>query len=318
MRLVHYASSDETNRPGTPPNKSSLRWKRAGDGRWILRWIKLVAILSLWLFFFGIVIVVQCWMSALRHPNRWKIVSRCMRSLTGLMRVILNIQVKVDGNVRQFAGGGYVIVSNHLGYLDGIVLGSLLPVIFVSKQEVKSWPLIGQWTALCGTVFINRERKGLIPLAVKEISRRLEQQANILLFPEGASTNGERILPFQTAPFAAALRSGAIIVPVTLSYQTIDGQPVSATNRDLIYWYGDMGFFPHLWKLLALRQVKVRVTIQPTLDCSEYENDSAGRRRLADDCYHRILGQINRRVKEDGKGHRQSGIHRRFQPRTKK
>ena len=108
---------------------------------------------------------------------------------------ILNIKITVEGDAGQLERGGYVIISNHFGYLDGIVLGSLFPVIFVSKQEVKSWPVIGQWTTLCGTVFINRQSKGLIPLAVKEMSQKLEQQANILLFPEGAATNGERHAP---------------------------------------------------------------------------------------------------------------------------
>ena len=75
-----------------------------------------------------------------------------------------------------------------------------------------------------------------------------------MLFPEGAATNGERMLPFQTAPLAAPLRSGATIIPVTLAYQSIDGQPVSAANRDLIYCYGDMDFAPHFVKLLGLRQ----------------------------------------------------------------
>jgi 1-acyl-sn-glycerol-3-phosphate acyltransferase len=178
-----------------------------------MRWIKLIAILSLWMFFFVVLALVHLWISVLRLTNRWKIVSRWMRGFTWLMRRILNIKITVAGDAGQLERGGYVIISNHFGYLDGIILGSLFPVIFVSKHEVKSWPLVGQWTTLCGTVFINRQKKGLIPLAVNEMSRKLKQEANILLFPEGAATNGERMLPFQTAPLAAPLRSRAIIVP---------------------------------------------------------------------------------------------------------
>jgi len=111
----------------------------------------------------------------------------------------------VEGDAEQLGRGGCVIISNHFGYLDGIVLGSLFPVVFVSKSEVKSWPVVGQWSTLCGTVFINRQRKGLIPLAVKEISEKLEQQANILLFPEGAATNGERMLPVSDRSVGGAL-----------------------------------------------------------------------------------------------------------------
>jgi 1-acyl-sn-glycerol-3-phosphate acyltransferase len=259
-----------------------------------MRWIKLIAILSLGLFFFGVLAVLHLCISVLRLPNRWKVVSRWIRGFTWLIRAILNIKITVEGNAGQLERGGYVILSNHFGYLDGIVLGSLFPVIFVSKREVKSWPIIGQWTTLCGSVFINRQRKGLIPLAVTEISQKLKQGANILLFPEGAATNGDRVLPFQTAPLAAPLRSRAIIVPITLAYQSVNGQPVSAANRDLIYCYDDMPDAPHFWQLLALRRIEVRVTIQPMIDCSRYEDNSAGRKKLAEDCYNRILGRARK------------------------
>jgi 1-acyl-sn-glycerol-3-phosphate acyltransferase len=258
-----------------------------------MRWIKLSAILSLWLFFFGVLAIVHLCISVLRLPKRWKIVSRWTRGFTWLMRRILNIKITVEGDAEELESGSYVIISNHLGYLDGIILGSLFPVIFVSKKEVKSWPLVGWWTTLCGTVFINRQKKGHIPLAVTGISQRLKQGANILLFPEGAASDGEGMLPFQTAPLAAPLRSRAIIVPVTLAYQSIEGQSISAANRDLIYCYGGMAFGPHFLKLLALRQVEVRATIHPKIDCSRYDDNSAGRKRLAEDCYNRINRQVS-------------------------
>src|SRR4029077_11102913 len=261
----------------------------------VMRWIKLIAILSLGLFFFGVLVVLHLCISVLRLPNRWKIISRWIRGFTWSMTRILNIKITVEGDAGQLERGGYVIISNHFGYLDGIVLGSLFPVIFVSKQEVKSWPVVGQWTTLCGTVFINRQRKGLIPLAVKEMSQKLEQQANILLFPEGAATNGERMLPFQTAPLAAPLRSRATIVPLTLAYQSVEGQPVSAANRDLIYFYDDMLDFPTFWSPLALRKVEVKEKSQPRVDCSRYEDNSAGRKKLAEDCYNRVSGRMRKR-----------------------
>src|SRR4029450_272993 len=273
-----------------------------------MRWIKLIAILSLGLFFFGVLVVLHLCISVLRLPNRWKIVSRWIRGFTWLMRRILKIKITVEGDAGQLQRGGCVIISNHFGYLDGIVLGSLFPVIFVSKQEVKSWPVIGWWTTLCGTVFINRQRKGLIPLAVKEISEKLKQGANILLFPEGAATNGERMLPFQTAPLAAPLRSRAIIVPLTLAYQSIDEQPISTANRDLVYCYDDMPDAPHFLKLLALRRIEARVTIQPKVECSRYEDNSEGRKRLAEDCYNPVLGRVRKRhyAQEDEETQRQT------------
>jgi len=256
------------------------------------RLLKLAAFLSLWVFFFGLVALVHLWISVLGMPNRWKIISRINRTYTLLLRSILNIKLTIVGNEGQLERGGYVIIANHVGYIDGIVLGSIFPIVFVSKKEVRSWPIIGQWNILCGTVFIDRQHKEQVGLLVQEMSRKLKHEANILLFPEGTSTNGERMLPFQTVPLAAPLRSRSVIVPTTLAYKSLDDVPINAVNRDLIYWYGDMDFVSHFWKLLALRSIEVLVTIQPKVECFRYSDNSAGRKKLAEDCYNRVLGRI--------------------------
>ncbi|MBM2806846.1 MAG: 1-acyl-sn-glycerol-3-phosphate acyltransferase, partial [Deltaproteobacteria bacterium] len=257
-----------------------------------MRLLKLTAYLSLWAFFFGLVATVHLWTSVLGLPNRWKIISRLNRNFTLLMRVILNIKVTVEGDEGQLERGGYVIIANHMSYVDGIVLGSIFPIVFVSKKEVRRWPIVGLWNILCGTIFIDRQHKGQVGLLVQEMARKLLHEANILLFPEGTSTNGERMLPFQTVPLAAPLRSRSVIVPTTVAYKSIDDAPVSPANRDLIYWYGDMDFMSHFWKLLALRSIDVLVTIQPKVECFRYPDNSMGRKKLAEDCYDRVLGRV--------------------------
>jgi 1-acyl-sn-glycerol-3-phosphate acyltransferase len=256
-----------------------------------MRLLKLTAFLSLWTFFFVLVAMVHIWISILGLPNRWKIITRLNRNFTLLLRTILNIKVIVEGDEGQLERGGYVIIGNHVSYVDGIVLGSIFPIVFVSKREVKSWPVVGQWNTLCGSIFINRQRKDLVGSLVQEMSGKLRQEANILLFPEGTSTNGEQMLPFQTVPLAAPLRNRSIIVPTTIAYRTIDDRPVTSANRDFIYWYGDMDFVSHFWKLLGLRSVEVLVTIQPKIECFRYPDNSVGRKKLAEDCYNRVLGR---------------------------
>ena len=257
-----------------------------------MRLLKLAAFLSLWVVFFVLVAIVHLWISILGLPNRWKILSRLNRNYTLLLRLILNIKVTIAGDEGQLERGGYVIIANHVSYVDGIVLGSIFPIVFVSKREVKKWPIVGQWNVLCGTIFINRQRKNEVGALVREMTRKLRQEANILLFPEGTSTNGEKMLPFQTVPLAAPLRSRSIIVPVTLAYTTIDEQPVTAVNRDFVYWYGDMDFVTHFWNLLGQRGVEVLVTLQPKIECFRYADNSAGRKKLAEDCYNRVLGRV--------------------------
>ena len=257
-----------------------------------MRLLKFAAFLSLWVVFFVLVAIVHLWISILGLPNRWKILSRLNRNYTLLLRLILNIKVTIAGDEGQLERGGYVIIANHVSYVDGIVLGSIFPIVFVSKREVKKWPIVGQWNVLCGTIFINRQRKNEVGALVREMTRKLRQEANILLFPEGTSTNGEKMLPFQTVPLAAPLRSRSIIVPVTLAYTTIDEQPVTAVNRDFVYWYGDMDFVTHFWNLLGQRGVEVLVTLQPKIECFRYADNSAGRKKLAEDCYNRVLGRV--------------------------
>jgi len=260
-----------------------------------MRLLKLTAFLSLWFFYFALVGLAHLWISVLALPNRWKIVSRLNRSFTLLLRTILNIKVSIDGDEGHLERGGYVIIANHTSYVDGIVLGSIFPIVFVSKKEVRRWPAVGLWNMLCGTIFIDRQHKQAVGVMVDEMAGKLRHEANVLLFPEGTSTNGERMLPFQTAPLAAPLRSRSIIVPITLVYKRIDDRPVSQANRDLIYWYGDMDFISHFWKLLALRSVDALVTIQPRVECYRYPDNSIGRKKLAEDCYNRVLGRESER-----------------------
>ena len=264
-----------------------------------MRLLKLAALFSLWAFFFGLVVLVHIWASILGWPNRWKIISRLNRNFTLLTRLVINIKVTVAGDEGQLERGGYVVIANHVSYVDGIVLGSIFPVLFVSKREVRNWPIIGQWQMLCGTIFINRQRKDLVRLLVGELSRKLKHEVNILLFPEGTSTDGEKMLPFQTAPLAAPLRSRSIIVPVTIAYKAIDELPVTAANRDAVYWYGDMEFATHFWKLLGLRSIEVLVTIQPKVECFRYPDNSSGRKKLAEDCYNRVLGRYTEPESEE-------------------
>ena len=92
-----------------------------------MRLLKLAAFISLWAFFFALVAVVHLWVSVLALPNRWKIISRLNRNFTLLVRLILNIKITVSGDEGQLERGGYVIVANHVSYVDGIVLGSIFP-----------------------------------------------------------------------------------------------------------------------------------------------------------------------------------------------
>src|SRR5262245_12809418 len=254
-----------------------------------MRLVKLVVFLSLWPVFFTLASLSHLQARIQGPTRRWRLVSGITRNFCSVLTSLFNIRITIEGDHRGLKSRGHLIISNHLGYLDGVVLGSIFPLIFVSKKEVRRWPLLGQWKALSGTVFIDREHKVKIPVLIDEIESRLKLGANVLLFPEGTSSNGERLLPFQPVPFAAPLRMGAPIIPITLTYTTVNQQPVSELNRDQIYWYGDMDLVSHLWGLLALRGIGVTVKIHPPIETAGFRNDSRNRKQLSRMC-HAIIG----------------------------
>jgi lyso-ornithine lipid O-acyltransferase len=257
-----------------------------------MRIVKVIALFGVWAVLFTAAALVRLWLFVWRPRNKWRIVAHMTRRFVAVLRAIVGLKITVQGDLDILDIEGAYITANHLGYLDGFVLGGLVPSIFVTKGEVRGWPVIGLWTALCGCVYIDRERKGKITLAVEEIVERLNQKANILIFPEGTSTNGEHLLPFQTAPFAAPLRAHAPVVPLTITYRRIDGAPVSAANRDGIYWYGDMAFMPHLWGVMGLRKIEVSVKLHAPIETAQYKNNSVSRRQLCQACHNAIASGL--------------------------
>lgn len=254
-----------------------------------LRIFKLVILVLLFAGFLISAFFIRIGIFLLRLP-RLRIVSQVMRGFNTLLRVLLGVRITVAGSTDGLDTSARFIVSNHLGYLDGIVLASLFPVIFVTKRQVRRWPVIGQLLTLLEIIFIDRENKNDILRIVNRISKTLRKETNVLVFPEGTSTNGEKLLPFQSAFFAGPLMAHAAVVPVTLTYTFIDQQPVSAANRDRIYWYGDMSFAPHLWNLLAASRIEVSVKIHPALETSNLRNDSLNRKQLSQACHDVIAG----------------------------
>jgi lyso-ornithine lipid O-acyltransferase len=162
----------------------------------------------------------------------------------------LGIGLQQEGN---FPSGG-LLVANHLSYLDILVLSAMHPCVFVSKQEVRSWPLFGLMAKLSGTVFVDRTRTSAAHGANAEMSNALAEGAVVVLFPEGTSSDGSQVLPFRTALFDAATKAGANVVSAHISYDVADGSAAS----DVCYW-GEMSFFPHLLRLLSRHEVRARV-----------------------------------------------------------
>ena len=198
------------------------------------------------------------------------------------LRRILGLHVEVSGS--RVAGSDPVLyVANHSSWLDIVVLSCVIPGSFVSKSEVKAWPIFGWLARLQRSVFIERRPK-FAASHRDEISRRLSAGDKLILFPEGTSSDGNRVLPFKSALFAVAERpisGGALVVqPVSVAYTKLDHMPLGRHLRPLFTWYGDMALGSHLWTMLGLGPSTVEITFHDSLSIADFDN----RKALADHC----------------------------------
>lgn len=186
-------------------------------------------------------------------------------------------------------------VANHSSYWDIEVLGSLLTTSFVAKTEVGTWPLFGVLARLQRTVFVERRRRAA-GRSRNEIADRLAGGDSLVLFAEGTSSDGNRVLPFKSALFAAAAASGGrgalAVQPVSVVATRLDGIPLGYERRSLYAWYGDMDLAPHLWAAVKAGRILVRVEFHPTVSFDAFPN----RKALAEHCWRSCADGVSRAV----------------------
>ncbi|HRK23971.1 MAG TPA: lysophospholipid acyltransferase family protein [Beijerinckiaceae bacterium] len=167
---------------------------------------------------------------------------------------VLGIRRQVSGPLP--AGGSVLLVANHVSWLDIIVIGATLPISFVARADLAGWPGAGLLARLQRSVFVDRTRRKATRPATGEIAQRLAGGEAIVLFAEGTTSDGNRVLPFRPALLAAADGS-APVQPLVLHYRSLDGLPLDRRTRPLVAWYGDMDLVPHLGELFRRGPVDV-------------------------------------------------------------
>jgi lyso-ornithine lipid O-acyltransferase len=177
---------------------------------------------------------------------------------------ILGFNVKITGQFPQ--SGQCLIVSNHVSWIDIVVLSAMCPLSFVAKREVASWPFFGWLAKLQRTVFVDRERRHSTKYSRSEMHARLSAGDRIVLFPEGTSHDGASVLPFKSSFFSAAAGDDIAVVPVTLAYSKNWNLPLTRRNRPRFAWYADMNLIPHLWEAISAGSLTVEIVIHPPLD----------------------------------------------------
>ncbi len=167
----------------------------------------------------------------------------------------MGIEVDVAG---RFPERGAVI-SNHLSYVDIVVFAALHPCVFVSKAEIRGWPVVGWMTTMSGTVYVERGHGGSAMMARAGMQAAVDAGMPVVFFPEGTTTNGSGMLKFHSGLLAQALQGGSAVTAAHLRYSLVEENgPDVAVADDVCFW-GDRKMSGHVFKFLGLRGVRVEV-----------------------------------------------------------
>jgi 1-acyl-sn-glycerol-3-phosphate acyltransferase len=189
---------------------------------------------------------------------------------------LLGVRLQIEGAVA--SGTPTLLVSNHTSWLDIPVLSAVAPVSFVAKKEVGSWPFVSALARLQRTVFVDRTRRTAVGETRDEMARRLAEGDALVLFAEGTSTDGNRVLPFRSSLFAAANPGRAagdrpiVVQTVSIVYQRLHGVPLGRADRPLVGWFGDMDMQSHAWELLQAGPLDVVVRIGPPVPLHDFRD----------------------------------------------
>jgi 1-acyl-sn-glycerol-3-phosphate acyltransferase len=195
---------------------------------------------------------------------------------------LIGIKVRIVGDIASDPGGRRVVfVSNHSSWVDIPVLGGVLDGCFVSKDDVAGWPVISTIARLGRTVFVSRSRTSTA--RERDVMRaKLSRGDNLILFPEGTSSDGSRVLPFRTSFFALAeTRAGEnpvdlpLIQPVSVVYDRLGGLPAGRASRPVFAWYGDMDIASHFWRLTQHIGLRATVLLHAPMDPARFADRKA-------------------------------------------
>lgn len=176
----------------------------------------------------------------MRQWGRWAV--RC-----------LAIRVHTSGHPPE---GGFLMVCNHLGYVDIPVLASQTGCRLVSKAEVRRWPVVGPLARLAGTVFVDRGRRKDVVRVGGEMGAALAEGCGLVFFPEGTSTRGTGVDPFRSSLLQPAAEAQLPVHFATLRYTTPEKEVPAETS---VAWWGDMELAPHLMDLLRLPSIEAEL-----------------------------------------------------------
>ena len=174
---------------------------------------------------------------------------------------ILKIKITLSGAVLKFLGKeSYLVISNHISWLDIPVIFSLKPITFVSASNIKTWPIIGIFAKISGTIFIDRLRKSSLPEVIQAMNDHFKNdKQSICIFPESVTSNGYQVLPFKSNLFQSAFESNKLLLPLSIKYKENN----VLTNRTS--FHGSTTLFQSFKRIAKSNLIEVVVDIGQTV-----------------------------------------------------
>lgn len=190
---------------------------------------------------------------------------------------LLGFRIDVQGEIVE--NRPLLLVANHVSWSDIIILSCVADICFIAKSEVRKWPVFGLFAVLQRTVFIEREKRGNSGQQVADIAERMAAGDAMVLFPEGTTSNGNRLLPFKSALFGAthaAIRTAGAeavtVQPVAIAYIGLHGLPMGRYNRPVVSWPGDVALLPHLKNVLKEGAIDVEIRFGESMEVTAVTN----------------------------------------------
>lgn len=184
---------------------------------------------------------------------------------------LMGLRIQVVGEASRDAP--VLFVSNHSSWLDVLALGATLEASFVAKTDIERWPVVSTVAKLGRTVFVSRRRAGTKGEA-DAIRTRLAASDSLILFPEGTTSDGGRVLPFRSA-FLSVADTARVVQPVSVVFDRLGGLPACRRDRPLFAWYGDMDIFSHFWRLARRPGGRATIILHKPLDPADWPDRKA-------------------------------------------
>lgn len=206
---------------------------------------------------------------SVHHASRW--------SLT-----ILGI--KVEPIARETLEKSQLLVGNHMGVLDILIIAAQQPTLFVTSVDMRETPGLGFITEMGGCLYVERRSRLNIHSEIGKIREALNQGLNITLYPEGMATNGARVYPFKKSLMTSVAGTGIPIKPLVVNFLKVNGEPMSAAWRDYVCWYGDQSFVSAMFRALSTQSIEAQVIYLDKV----FMNTDEERRSVAETLHQRI------------------------------